>query len=306
VGAGERRAGGPGPPQVAAQRFRPQGQDDLAPAGAVTRIRANLAALKALRALQREARPATTAEQAELARWSGWGAVPEVFDPARQDLAWARAELATLLAPAELAAAARNTLNAHYTDADLVQAIWAGVQQLGFAGGRVLEPGCGSGNFIAFAPGSARVTGVELEPVTAQIAAALYPDAEIRNESFADTRCPEGSFDLAIGNVPFGDIRLTDRRHNRAGHSIHNHYADGRIMRNGADGPLVAGAVGLGWVCIIVRGFRGTRGAGRGAGNGRAGLLEVLCAGGLSLSGRGRRGGRPGWSRRVRALAKVR
>ena len=224
MGAGERRAGGAGRTQLAGQRFRPRGQHDLAPSGAVSRIRANLAALHALRALQREGRPATAAEQAELARWSGWGAVPEVFDTTRQELAWARAELATLLTPGELAAAARNTLNAHYTDADLVQAIWAGVQQLGFAAGRVLEPGCGSGNFIAFAPGSAHVTGVELEPVTAQIAAALYPGAEVRNESFAGTRVPEGSFDLVVGNVPFGSIRLTDRRHNQGGHSIHNHF----------------------------------------------------------------------------------
>jgi N12 class adenine-specific DNA methylase/predicted RNA methylase len=223
VGAGERRAGGPGQ-RLTAPRFRPHGQADLAPSGAVTRVRANLAALTALQDIHRDGRAPTVAEQAELARWSGWGAVPEVFDTARHDLAWAREELAARLSPGELAAAARNTLNAHYTDAGLVQAVWTGVRQLGFTGGRVLEPGCGSGNFIAFAPRGAQVTGVELEPITAQIAAVLYPDAEIRNESFADTRAPEGSFDLAIGNVPFGSIRLADRRHNQGGHSIHNHF----------------------------------------------------------------------------------
>jgi SAM-dependent methyltransferase len=129
-----------------------------------------------------------------------------------------------LLTPAELSAAARNTLNAHYTDAAVVQAIWAGVRQLGFTAGRVLEPGCGSGNFIGFAPGGAQFTGVELEPVTAQIAAALYPDADIIHESFADFRAREGGFDLAIGNVPFGSFALTDRQHNPGGHSIHNHF----------------------------------------------------------------------------------
>ena len=98
------------------------------------------------------------------------------------------------------------------------------MQQLGFAGGRVLEAGCGSGNFIGFAPGGARVTGVELDPVTASIAARLYPDADIASESFAGTRAPEGSFDLAIGNVPFGNFALTDGRHNPGGHSIHNHF----------------------------------------------------------------------------------
>ena len=159
-----------------------------------------------------------------LARWSGWGAAPEVFDPDRRAHTWAREELSRLLTPAELAAAARNTLNAHYTGADLVQAIWTGIQQLGFTGGRILEPGCGSGNFIGFAPVGAQATGVELEPVTAQIAAVLYPDADIINESFADTRAREGSFDLAIGNVPFGSFALTDRLHNPSGHSIHNHF----------------------------------------------------------------------------------
>ncbi len=159
-----------------------------------------------------------------MVRWSGWGAAPEVFDDTRQEFAWARDELAALLTPEELAAAARNTLNAHYTGADLAKAIWDGVRQLGFTGGQALEPGCGSGNFIGFAHASAQITGVELDPITAGIATALYPDAQIRNESFADTRAPEGSFDLAIGNVPFGAIRLTDRKHNRGGHSIHNHF----------------------------------------------------------------------------------
>src|SRR5580658_626691 len=131
VGGSERRAAGTGP-GLAASRFRPRSQDDLAPSGAVSRIRANLAALAALRDLERDQRPATPAEQAVLARWSGWGAVPEVFDASRAELGWARDELSAILTAAELAAAARNTLNAHYTDAALVQAIWAGAGQLGF------------------------------------------------------------------------------------------------------------------------------------------------------------------------------
>jgi len=114
--------------------------------------------------------------------------VPEAFDASRADLAWAREEIASLLSPGEIAAAARNTLNAHYTGAALVQEIWGGVQRLGFTGGAVLEPGCGSGNFIGLAPPGARVTGVELEPATAGIAAALYPDAAIWNESPARRR----------------------------------------------------------------------------------------------------------------------
>ena len=94
-----------------------------------------------------------------LGRWSGWGAVPEVFDEARGEFGWVRERLAGLLSAAELSAARRTTLNAHYTGAALVKAIWGFASRLGFIGGKVLEPGCGSGNFIAFAPREARVTG---------------------------------------------------------------------------------------------------------------------------------------------------
>ena len=205
-------------------RFRPRGQDDLAPSGAASRVAANLAALRALRVLQAGERPATPDEQAVLARWSGWGAVPQVFDDDRDEFTAARAELRQLLSDAEYAAARRTTINAHYTDAALAKVVWDHVTALGFGGGQVLEPGCGSGNFIGLAPPGAQVLGVELDPVTAAIAARLYPDAEIRCESFADTRLPEGHFDLVVGNVPFSSARLHDRRHNPAGHSMHNHF----------------------------------------------------------------------------------
>jgi N12 class adenine-specific DNA methylase/SAM-dependent methyltransferase len=209
-------------------RFRPSGQEDLAPSGVVSRLRANIAALRTLRAIQADGnRPATPEEQAVMARWSGWGAVPAVWDEGAaqyEALQWARDELAELLDAGELAAARRNTLNAHYTDAGLVQAMWQALRDLGFEGGRVLEPGCGAGNFIAFAPDEAEVVGVELDPTTAAIAAAVHPHATVLAESFADTRIPDGSFDVAIGNVPFANVVLHDRRHNQGGHSIHNHF----------------------------------------------------------------------------------
>jgi N12 class adenine-specific DNA methylase/SAM-dependent methyltransferase len=223
-------------------RFRPGSQDDLAPSGQVARVRANLAALRTLRVVQREGRPAGPGEQAVLARWSGWGAVAAVFDPQAADHARfgrARAELAELLDGQELAAAARNTLNAHYTDLGLVRSIWSGLGRFGFGGGRVLEPGCGSGNFLAAAPEGADVVGVEVEPVTAGIASLLYPQARIRAESFAQTRAPEGSFDLVVGNVPFGQVSLSDRRHNPGGHSIHNHFII-KSLRLTRPGGLVA------------------------------------------------------------------
>jgi hypothetical protein len=140
-------ADGPAPPVAVptsdreAPRFAPRSQDDLAPSGAVTRVRANLAAVQMVRALQAEGRRATPDEQKVLARWSGWGAVPEALDERRADFAWARAELAQLLSPEELRAAARNTLNAHYTDLSLVHPIWEAVARLGFTEGPVLEPG---------------------------------------------------------------------------------------------------------------------------------------------------------------------
>jgi hypothetical protein len=150
--------------------------------------------VKVLRRLQAAQRPAGHGELAVLARWSGWGAVPGVFDPkaaAYGRYAWAREDLHALLSDEEYAAAERNTINAHYTDAAYVQAIWETVTRLGFDAGQVLEPGCGSGNFLAFAPEGAQMLGVELEPVTAAIAGALYPQAQVRAESFADTRIPE-------------------------------------------------------------------------------------------------------------------
>jgi N12 class adenine-specific DNA methylase len=147
-----------------------------------------------------------------------------VFDPTRADLAWARDDLAALLSEPEWRAAERNTLNAHYTHLDLAREMWHAAASLGFTGGRVLEPGCGAGHFLALAPAGAAVTGVELDPTSAGIAAALYPGAQVRAESFAETRLPENSFDLVIGNVPFADVRLSDRAHNPGGHSIHNHF----------------------------------------------------------------------------------
>jgi N12 class adenine-specific DNA methylase len=177
-----------------------------------------------LRELQAEFRSPAAFEQATLARWASWGAIPEVFDEANPRFGPTRAELHTLLSEKEWAAARRTTINAHYTSAEVAQAVWSVVTDLGFVGGRVLEPGCGSGNFIGFAPVGCAITGVELDPVTADIAAALYPSATIRSESFADTTLPDGDMDLVIGNVPFGKITLHDPAHNTGRHSIHNHF----------------------------------------------------------------------------------
>lgn len=207
-------------------RFVPRAQDDLAPSGAQARFRANLAALRVLRTLQAEERDATEAERIILARWGSWGAsgVAEIFDESRTEYEAERAELRELLNETEYAAARRTVINAHYTDPAIATEVWGALTGLGFAGGRVLEPGSGAGTFIGLAPQEAQMTGVELDPVTAAISQAIYPDATIRTESFADTRMPGGTFDAAVGNVPFSKNSLHDPRHNAAGHSMHNHF----------------------------------------------------------------------------------
>lgn len=187
-------------------------------------MQANLEALAIVADLRQAARPATADEQVVLARWSAWGAVPGIFDEALPQWATERERLRALLSVEEYAAARRTTINAHYTDPALVGAVWDAVGRLGFTEGRVLEPGCGSGTFIGMAPPGAQMTGVELDPVTAAIAAALYPGASVRAESFAATRLPAGYFDATVGNVPFADVRLHDPAHNRGNHSIHNHF----------------------------------------------------------------------------------
>ncbi|WP_455361269.1 DEAD/DEAH box helicase family protein [Streptomyces sp. SYSU K21746] len=206
-----------------------------------------MAALEALRVLEGERRPASEQEQRVLARWSGWGALPVIFNPrpAREafdaDDAYERAaarwdavgdmreQIQTLLTEDEWAAARRNTINAHYTDADLVRSIWGAVRGLGFKGGRVLEPGSGSGNFIGFAPVLMRdpvqMTGVEVEPTTAAIARRLYPDAEIITSGLEEIPLADGGFDGVVGNVPFGRYKRFDKVHNAdLKLSIHDHF----------------------------------------------------------------------------------
>ena len=146
---------------------------------------ANLRALEVLRALQAEQRAATGDEQRELARWSSWGAVPEIFDEHRAEWAPERGRLRELLDDQAYAEARRTTINAHYTDPAYVGAIWTALGELGFDGGRVLEPGAGAGTFIGMAPASADMVGVELDPTTAAIAARAVsrrddPDGVLR------------------------------------------------------------------------------------------------------------------------------
>ncbi len=183
----------------------------------------------------------TPDEQAALARWSGWGAIPQIFDEERAAFSEARDRARRLLGTeAAWSAARRTTLNAHYTSAEVIEAVWAALGRLGFTGGRVLEPGCGSGNFIGFAPPGTDIVGVELDPTTAQVARHLYgATADIICSRFEEFSAPEGSFDAAVGNVPFAKVTPHDPRHNRHRLALHN-YCVAKSLHLVAPGGTVA------------------------------------------------------------------
>ncbi len=204
--------------------------DIRVPSGTKTRIHANLAAIDVLERLNREGgRFATTAEKDVLATWSGWGACAELFDRRSDTYATEREHLRETLGPDAYRVAEASILNAHYTDPLIAAAMWDTLRQAGMQGGRVLEPGCGAGTFIGLAPDDAVMVGVDNDPVTAAVAAALYPQAQIRDEGFETTRVPADSFVATIGNVPFGNFTLIDPAHNPGRFSIHNHFINKAI-----------------------------------------------------------------------------
>ena len=194
------------------------------PSGAKARARANIAAIDVLARLRQAGRLATVAEQRSLAAWSGWGAIPGVFDRRDESFTAERDQVRELLTREQYDHAQASVLNAHYTDPALAQTIWQALQRAGFTGGRVLEPGCGSGTFMGQAPDSAVMVGVENDDITAAVAAALYPSAQVRHEGFETTRVPEDSFVATVGNVPFGKFAVHDPAHNPQRHTIHNHF----------------------------------------------------------------------------------
>lgn len=181
--------------------------------------------------LRTENRPATEAERQVLQQWTGWGAAPYLFDERKKfaaTFAAERAHLRDILSDDEYAKARTSTLNAHYTDPAYARVVWQALQRFGVPAGaqlRVLEPGVGAGRFLADAPADAEIVGIEVDPITAAVAQALYPNAQILAESFADTRPPEEDFDVVVGNVPFGKYKVTDRKYNPGRRqSIHNHF----------------------------------------------------------------------------------
>ena len=189
-------------------------------AGDVTKFEANLAAIKLLRKLEQDDRQPTAEERVTLNRYTGWGGLPQAFNLEQKDAAWvARAErLKALLNEREYAAAHASTPNAHYTSLEIIEAMWAAVQRLGFKGGRILEPAAGIGYFVGAMPEeitrTSKTTVVELDRITAKFLKALYEPfgVAVANSGFEEVRFPDGYFDLAISNVPFGNYQVPELR----------------------------------------------------------------------------------------------
>ena len=205
-------------------RFTPP-LEVLPPQGARARAVANIEAIRVLRSLSLldgAGVRANSQQQEILVRYSGWGACQEIFDQANESYSDLRDELHELLDEKEYAAARHSTLNAHYTDPAIAEAMIGALERLGLPeNAAVLEPGCGTGNFIG-RRNRYNFVGVELDPTSARIAQLLYPDAKIMNTDFAEKK--GGGFDAIIGNVPFGDYTVADPVFNGAGHSIHNYF----------------------------------------------------------------------------------
>ena len=200
--------------------------DHLGEGGPKAKYQANVAAIKLLKYLEETTGQATPEQQEVLSRYVGWGGVPEAFDPSKT--AWAKeyAELKELLTPEEYEAARASTLNAHYTSPTVIRAIYDAVEQMGFRTGNILEPSCGVGNFFGMLPESmagSRLYGVELDSISGHIAKQLYPKADITVAGF-ETTDRRDFYDLAIGNVPFGQYQVNDKAYNKLGLNIHNYF----------------------------------------------------------------------------------
>ncbi|RYF09219.1 MAG: lactate dehydrogenase, partial [Deltaproteobacteria bacterium] len=216
--------------------------DRLLAQGWKARAADNIAAIRLAREIEDEARPATAAEQERLARFTGFGAsdlansffrrTGEAFRPGWEDLG---NELEQLVSPEEMSALARSVQYAHYTPEFMVRAMWRAVQAMGFAGGTVLEPGCGTGLFLALIPeaviAKSAITAIEMDPSTARISKLLYPEAWVRQEDFTKAKLTE-SFELAIGNPPFSDRTVrNDDASGKLGLSLHEYFMARSIER---------------------------------------------------------------------------
>ena len=200
--------------------------DELGVGGAKAKFRANMAAINLLKELEFEGLQASPEQQEILSRYVGWGGLADAFDENKPNWADEFAELYATLSPEEYAAARASTLNAHYTSPTVIKAIFEAVGNMGFQTGNILEPAMGVGNFFGLLPQEmqgSRLYGVELDSITGRIAKQLYPKADITVAGF-ETTDRRDFFDLAIGNVPFGQYQVNDRAYNKLGFSIHDYF----------------------------------------------------------------------------------
>ena len=200
--------------------------DHLGEGGAKQKYARNIAAIRTLFQLEQEHRGATAEEQEVLSQYVGWGGLADAFDPGKDSWAKEYAELKGLLSEDEYAAARSSTLNAHYTSPVVIRSIYNAVEKMGFQSGNILEPSMGVGNFFGMLPTSmadSRLYGVELDSITGRIAKKLYPQADITVAGF-ETTDRRDFYDLAVGNVPFGQYRVNDKAYNKLGFSIHNYF----------------------------------------------------------------------------------
>ena len=200
--------------------------DDLGKGGPKEKFWCNIKAIATLKQIEQENRYATPEEQHIFSQYVGWGGLADAFDPDKPAWAAEYAELKELLTPEEYTAARASTLNAHYTSPTVIRAIYEAVEQMGFRTGNILEPSCGVGNFFGMLPESmagSRLYGVELDSISGRIAQQLYPKANITVAGF-ETTDRRDFYDLAIGNVPFGQYQVNDKAYNKLGFNIHNYF----------------------------------------------------------------------------------
>ena len=215
----------PMPQRPPAENFRIT-DDNLGLGGAKAKFRANMAAINLLKELEFEGAQASPEQQEVLSRYVGWGGLADAFDESKDNWKDEFAELYATLSPEEYAAARASTLNAHYTSPTVIKAIYEAVGSMGFQTGNILEPAMGVGNFFGLLPQEmqgSRLYGVELDSITGRIAKQLYPKADITVAGF-ETTDRRDFFDLAIGNVPFGQYQVNDRAYNKLGFSIHDYF----------------------------------------------------------------------------------
>ena len=200
--------------------------DDLGVGGPKQKFARNIEAIRTLFKLEQEHRGATAEEQQVLSQYVGWGGLADAFDPGKDSWAKEYAALKGLLSEDEYAAARSSTLNAHYTSPTVIRSIYDAVERMGFHSGNILEPSMGVGNFFGMLPDSmadSRLYGVELDSITGRIAKKLYPQADITVAGF-ETTDRRDFYDLAVGNVPFGQYKVNDKAYNKLGFSIHNYF----------------------------------------------------------------------------------